>query len=119
MPNCPVGPSECETKFSLKHFGMGYVKMHNFHGNPIYMILENWGRPTNSIIFTVLLILEHYNWCQIKAKTHVFFPVVRFVNNLICSFMNIDENLKKMSKIVKKHINEQFGMNLKGPRSAG
>ena len=23
-------PSECETKFSIKHFGMGYVNMHGF-----------------------------------------------------------------------------------------
>ena len=35
-------------------FGMGYVKMYGF-----YMILENGGRPTNSIISKVLLILEH------------------------------------------------------------
>ena len=27
-----------------KKFGMGYVKMHVFHGNP-YMILEKGGRP--------------------------------------------------------------------------
>ena len=27
----------------LKHFDMGYVKMHGFHGNP-YMIFENGGR---------------------------------------------------------------------------
>ena len=36
MPNSLVGPSECETKFALKHFGMGYVKMYGFHGNPLY-----------------------------------------------------------------------------------
>ena len=27
-------PPECETKLSSKYFGMGYVKMHAFHGNP-------------------------------------------------------------------------------------
>ena len=32
MPNCSKGPSECEAKFTSKHFGMGYVKMHGFHG---------------------------------------------------------------------------------------
>ena len=42
MPNSSVGPFECETKFSLKHFGTGYVKMHGFHGNPLYDIRE-WG----------------------------------------------------------------------------
>ena len=60
-----------------------------------YMILKIGGGPTNSIISRVLPILEHYNWCQIKAKTHVFFPVVRFVNHQICIFKNINENLHK------------------------
>ena len=36
MPNCLVGPSECETKFSSKQFGMSYVKMHGFHGNLLH-----------------------------------------------------------------------------------
>ena len=31
---CSLGPPECETKVSLKNFGLGYVKMHGFHGNP-------------------------------------------------------------------------------------
>ena len=42
MPNSSVGPSECETNFTLKHFGMGYVKMHGFHGSPLYDFRE-WG----------------------------------------------------------------------------
>ena len=42
MPNCSAGPSECETKFFLKHSGMGYVKMHGSMATP-YMILENGG----------------------------------------------------------------------------
>ena len=42
MPNCSVRPSECETKFTSKHFGMGYVKMHGFHGNPFYNF-RKWG----------------------------------------------------------------------------
>ena len=42
MRNCLVGPSACETKFSLKHFGMSFVKMHGFHGNPLYDSRE-WG----------------------------------------------------------------------------
>ena len=42
MPNCSMGPSECETQFSSKRFGMGYVKMHGFHGNPLYDFRE-WG----------------------------------------------------------------------------
>ena len=42
MPNCSVGASGCETKFSSKHFGMGYVKMHGFHGCPLYNS-QDWG----------------------------------------------------------------------------
>ena len=42
MPNCSVGPSECKTKFCSKQFGMSYVKIHGFHGNPLYDFRE-WG----------------------------------------------------------------------------
>ena len=47
-------------KVVLKHFGMAYVKC-MLSMAAAYMILENggWGRPTNSIISKVLLILEH------------------------------------------------------------
>ena len=49
-------------KVILKN-GMGYVKMHGFHGKQ-KMILDIGGggggcRPTNSILSRVLLILEH------------------------------------------------------------
>ena len=74
------------------------MKMHGFHGNRLYDSQDGGGgggRPTNSIISRVLLIPEHQNWCQIKAYTHVFLLVVRFVNHLICIFMNINENLQK------------------------
>ena len=48
------------SRFDMIHFGMGYVKLHGFHGNPLYDYHE-WGggRPTNPIISRVLLILEH------------------------------------------------------------
>ena len=59
----------------LKTFWYGYVKMHGFHGNPIIWFSRMGGRPTNLIISRVLLTLENYDWCQIKAKTHVAFPV--------------------------------------------
>ena len=52
MPNRSVGPSQCETKFSLKHFGMGYVTMHGFHGNPLYESRE-WG---------LVLQIQSYLW---------------------------------------------------------
>ena len=45
-----------------KKFGTSYAKMHGFHGNLLYDS-RDWGggggRPTNSIISRVLLILEH------------------------------------------------------------
>ena len=40
MLHCSVGPSQCETKFTSKHLGMGYVKMHGFYGNPLYDFRE-------------------------------------------------------------------------------
>ena len=46
MPNCTAGPSECETKFTSKHFDIGHAKSHGFHGNP-FTIFENGGWPTN------------------------------------------------------------------------
>ena len=33
LPNCSLGPPECETKLSSKNV-MGYIKIHGFHGNP-------------------------------------------------------------------------------------
>ena len=47
-----------------KKFGMGYMKMHGFHGSLLYDSHVcggggGGGRPTNSIISRVLLILEH------------------------------------------------------------
>ena len=103
MPNCSVGPSEWEIKFSLQEIWYGLRKNAWFPWQPLIWFSRLGGRPTNSIISRVLLILEHKNWCQIKAYTHVFLPVVRFVNHLICIFMNINENLQKWSKIIKKH----------------
>ena len=58
VPNKSLAPPECEMKLSSKEFGMGYVKMHGFYGNP-HVILENGDRPTNSIPSRVLLILDH------------------------------------------------------------
>ena len=34
VPNCSFGPPGCETKVSSKNFGLGYVKLHGFYGNP-------------------------------------------------------------------------------------
>ena len=42
MSNWSLGPSNCETKFIFKQFGMGYVKMHGFNGNRLYDS-RDWG----------------------------------------------------------------------------
>ena len=52
---------------------MSYVKKNMVSMATPYMILENAGRPTNPILSRVLLILERYNWCQIKAYRHIPF----------------------------------------------
>ena len=67
-----------------------------------YIILENGGGPTKSIHSRSSLIVEHLNWCQIKALTHVFFPVVRYVNHLISIFMNVNENFRNERKNHRK-----------------
>ena len=38
-----------------KYFGIGYAKMHGFHGNP----LRNWDMPTKVLISQLLLILDY------------------------------------------------------------
>ena len=58
-----------------------------------YMILKTGDSPKKSIVSSVLLFLEHKTWYQIEAKTKTLLPMVRYVNYLICIFMNINENL--------------------------
>ena len=59
MPNCSVGPSECEMKFSLQEIGYGLGENAWFPWRPLIRFSRLGGRPTNSIISRVLLILEH------------------------------------------------------------
>ena len=42
MPNCSVGPQNVKQSSPQKKFGMGYVKMHGFHGNLLYDS-RDWG----------------------------------------------------------------------------
>ena len=42
MPTCSAEPSECETKFTSKHFVMGYVKSMVSMATPLYGFRE-WG----------------------------------------------------------------------------
>ena len=78
-----------------KKFGMGYVKIHGFHSNLLYDS-RDWG--------VGLQIQSHLGFylsqntkigVKLKFRHMSFFPVVRFVNHLICIFMNINENLQK------------------------
>ena len=57
------------------------------------MILKTGGSPTKPIVFSVLLFLDYKTWYQIEAKTKTLLPMVRYVNYIICIFMNINENL--------------------------
>ena len=76
MPNCSVGLSECETKFISKHFDMGYVKMHGFHGNPLNDFRDlGWGRGVGLQIQSYLgFYLSHSFISGVKLKLrHVSF----------------------------------------------
>ena len=60
----------------------------------LYMILKNGGRPTKSIVSRVLSYTRAINGTKLKLRHRPFFPVVRYVNHLICIFMNINVNMK-------------------------
>ena len=45
-------------KVVLKEFGICYLKMHDFHGNPLYNS-QKGDMLTKSIVSRVLLIIEH------------------------------------------------------------
>ena len=59
IPNCPVGPSGCETKFSSKEIWYGLRENTWFPWQPLIWFTRLGGRPTNSSISKVILILEH------------------------------------------------------------
>ena len=58
MPNCSVGPSKCEMKFSYKINWYGLCENAWFPWQPPYMILEVGGRPANSVISRVLFKID-------------------------------------------------------------
>ena len=59
MPNCSVGPSECEMKFSSQEIRYGLRENAWFPWQPLIWFSRLGGGPTNSIISRLLLILEH------------------------------------------------------------
>ena len=91
---CSLESPECETKLPSKKLGMGYVKTHRFHGNPLYYCGE-WGYAYKFNPIKGSTYPRALNWCQIKCLYTCLFHVVIYVNHLICIFMNFNENLIK------------------------
>ena len=65
-----------------------FIRPHN-------AILKKGVLPSKSIISKLLLSLDYQTWYQIKAETNTFHYMVRHTMNLICIFVNINENVKK------------------------
>ena len=84
-----------------KNCGMGYVKIYFFSMAIPYMILGNGGTPTKSILSRAHLSSNTKIFVKFKAWTYAFLSVVRYVNHIICIFMNINKNIKKRVKIIK------------------
>ena len=73
----------------------------------INMILENGGRPTNSIISRVLLTIEHCTKICVKLKLrHMSFVLCQICRYTNLHIMDINENLKNEvnHKNINKHI---------------
>ena len=66
-------------------------------------ILKNGGVTTKSFISQSLLSLDYKTWYQIQAMAYTFYHMVRYTNYLICIFMNINENVKKMRENRNKY----------------
>ena len=78
-----------------KKFDMGYVKMPGFHGNILYDS-RDWEVGLQIQSYLGFYLFKSTKICvKLKLRQMSFFPVVRFVNHLICIFMNINENLQK------------------------
>ena len=80
----------------LKKFGMGYEKMQGFHGNLLYDS-RDWGVGLQIQSYLGFYLSQSTKiGVKLKLRHMSFFSnVVRFVNNPICIFMNINENLQK------------------------
>ena len=46
-------------------------------------------------------ILDYQHCYQIKDETTYFNPIVRYTNDPICIFMNINENIRNKRKVVE------------------
>ena len=63
------------------------------------MLIHDGGIPAKVIISQLLLIIDYYNWYQMKAQTQGFFLLSNMqsiFSSLICVFMNFNKLLKYM-----------------------
>ena len=77
--------------------GISCVSMATHNG-----ILMNGNVPTKSIISQLFLSVDYSTWYQIQAYTYDFHRMVRYENYRICIFMNINETVRNVGKIVIK-----------------
>ena len=59
------------------------------------------GVLTKVLISQLLITQEYQTWYQIPAKTHPFYSAAGCINYLIPVLMNINENIRNLSKIAK------------------
>ena len=52
------------------------------------------GVPRKFLIFQLVIALENQTWYQTDAIIQTFYLLIRYANNLIIIFMNINENAK-------------------------
>ena len=64
-------------------------------------LLKNGDVSSKVLISQQLLILCFKTWYQLNVKTYDFCPIFRFVNDQICIFIDINENIRNKRKIVK------------------
>ena len=76
------------------------MKLHGFHGNP-KCISTDWSVPIKILISQQHHFLEYVSLYQIKLKTQFFSQMDRYANDLICIYMNINENIINVRKIIE------------------
>ena len=62
------------------------------------------GLQIQSLLGFYLISLSTKIGVKLKLRLMSFFPVVNYVNLLICIFMNINDNLKNEVKSAQKHL---------------
>ena len=60
------------------------------------------GVSTKLPIFQLRIILYNHTWYNINAMTLYFVVINRYASNLICIFMNINEDIRNKTKNYRK-----------------